>query len=373
MRARPNPSGDQLVTDYLIRVAELARGLPKGARMAFVGRTRALVESEVGPPGTRTDPGLVSAVLERLGTPEDLVLEERTRIDRGWVKSRAYTKEEGEAAAAALTGPRMNRPLTARRRPNTDAYPSRWAKPANSGTGSVIPAEGTPVTGFPGAGTRRPGLRIAGPPSTDPPGTGPGSAGPPGSSPRGSGPRGAGPPSVGAGHPDAPPLGALPPGAPPGGGPAGPRRSGPVGWLTGKGAGMRGLSGNETLANAGQLARGNVLETIAILLLGLGGLILPYVFWPVGAIVAMFSRLWDLRDKSLAVAGPLLVTLAGSVLVALIIGGSGNVILVYFHALGVGFGIMIRVGSVLTAAYLAWRVTRGPRVKLPPWERIRRP
>jgi len=136
---------------------------------------------------------------------------------------------------------------------------------------------------------------------------------------------------------------------------------------------MRGVSGNETLANAGQLARGNVLETIAILLLGLGGLILPYVFWPVGAIVAMFSRLWDLRDKSLAVAGPLLITLAGSVLVALIIGGSGNVILVYFHALGVGFGIMIRVGSVLTAAYLAWRVTRGPRVKLPPWERIRRP
>jgi hypothetical protein len=145
-----------------------------------------------------------------------------------------------------------------------------------------------------------------------------------------------------------------------------------VGWLTGMGAGMRGLSENETVADARRLARGNLLETIAILLLGLGGLILPYVFWPVGAIVAMFSRVWDLRDKSLAVAGPLLVTLAVSVLSALIIGGSGNVIVVYFHAIGVGFGIMIRVGSVLTAAYLAWRVTRGPRVKVPPWQRTRR-
>jgi len=135
---------------------------------------------------------------------------------------------------------------------------------------------------------------------------------------------------------------------------------------------MHGVSGNETLANARRLARDNLLETIAILLLGLGGLILPYLFWPVGAIVAMFSRLWDVKDKSVAVAGPLLVALAGSVLGALIIGGSGNVVVVYTHALGVGFGVMIRVGAVLTAVYLAWRVTRGPRVKVPPWKRVKR-
>ena len=57
---------------------------------------------------------------------------------------------------------------------------------------------------------------------------------------------------------------------------------------------------------------------------------------------------------------------------ALIIGGTGNVIVVYFHALGVDFGVVIRVGSVLTAAYLAWRVSKGPRVKVPPWQRIKR-
>src|SRR5262249_23984772 len=156
-------------------------------------------------------------------------------------------------------------------------------------------------------------------------------------------------------------------------GAAGPTHTGPAGWLTGKAAGPHGVTGNETLARTGELARDNLLETIAILLLGLGGLILPYLFWPAGAIVALFSRLWDGKDKSVAVAGPLLVALAASVLGALIIGGSGNVIVVYFHALGVGFGVVIRVGAVLTAAYLAWRVTKGPRVKVPPWQRVKRP
>ena len=380
MRARPNLSGEQLVTDYLTRVAQQARLLPKGTRMAFVGRTRALVERELGGPGALTDSGHVSAVLERLGTPEDLVIEERTRIDRGWVKKRAPSEEEGEAAAAALTGP-LNRSLTPRRRPGGDTQPGRGTAPGDPGTGPVTPAEGTPVAGS--AGPRRPGLRSVGPRSTSLRGVGPRSAGVRSAGPRSSGPRSGGlrsadSPSAGPGHQDAPPLGAHPPGAPPQGadplgtGSAGSGRTGPIGRLTGKAADMHGVSGNETLANARRLARDNLLETIAILLLGLGGLILPYLFWPVGAIVAMFSRLWDVKDKSVAVAGPLLVALAGSVLGALIIGGSGNVVVVYTHALGVGFGVMIRVGAVVTAVYLAWRVTRGPRVKVPPWKRVKR-
>jgi hypothetical protein len=131
------------------------------------------------------------------------------------------------------------------------------------------------------------------------------------------------------------------------------------------------VEGAETFtANARRLARENLLESVAILLLGLGGLILPFPFWPIGAIVALFSRLWDVKDKSIAVTGPLLVTLALSVIAAPFVGGSGNVIVVYFHALGVSFSLLVRVGSVITAAYLAWRVSKGPRVKLPPWKRI---
>ena len=197
MRARPNLSGEQIVTDYMTRVAQAARLLPKGARMAFVGRTRALVEREVGPPGTRTDPEQVTAALARLGKPEDLVLEERTRIDQGWVKSRAASKEEGEAAAAALSGPRMNRPLTARRRPNTDSQPltGRLIPPGQSETvtgpdGSVIGAPAPPPGTGPrrsvlrGASPRNPGARPAGPR-----GTGAGSAGTQSGDARTAGPR----------------------------------------------------------------------------------------------------------------------------------------------------------------------------------------
>ena len=320
--------------------------------MAFVARTKALIDRELGRPGTRTDPVRVSEVLARLGTPEDLVMAERTRIDRGWVKNRASSEEEGEAAAAALTGP-LNRSLTPRRRLSPDAQPGKQAPPADPGTGPVTPAGGSP-----GAGQRRPVLRSVGPQSTGPRSAGPRSAGPRSGTVQSGGPRSGGLPSAappGTGHRDVPPVGELPPGA------------------TGQADGSHGVSGNETLATTRQLARDNLLETIAILLLGLGGLILPYVFWPASAIVALFSRLWDVKDKSLAIAGPLLVTLAGSVLGALIIGGSGNVVLVYTHALRVDFNILIRVGCVLTAAYLAWRVTQGPRVKVPPWQRVKRP
>jgi hypothetical protein len=342
--------------------------------MAFVGRTKALVDRELGRPGTRTDPVRVSEVLARLGTPEELVMAERTRIDRGWVKSRASSEEEGNAAAAALTGP-LNRALTPRRRLSPDAQPGKQAPPGEHGTGPVTPAGGST-----GAGPRRPALRTVGPQrtgsqstgaqSTGAQRTGPQSTGAQRTGPQSTGPRSVGPRSVpprsgsprnsglrsagspGTGHRDVPPLGELPPGA------------------AGNADGMHGVSGNETLAATRRLARDNLLETVAILLLGLGGLILPYVFWPAGAIVALFSRLWDVKDKSIAVTGPLLVTLAGSVLGALIIGGSGNVVVVYTHALGADFNILIRVGSVLTAAYLAWRVTQGPRVKVPPWQRV---
>jgi hypothetical protein len=319
--------------------------------MAFVARTKALVDREVGRAGTRTDPVRVSEALARLGTPEDLVMEERTRIDRNWVKSRASNEEEGEAAAAALAGP-LNRSLTPRRRLSPDTQPGKQDPPGAPGAGPDAPAGGAP-----GTGPRRPVLRSVGPQGAGPRSAGPRSAGPRSTTPQRGGPRGGGLHSVGspgAGNRNVPPVGERPPGT------------------TGTAGGAHGASGNETLATTRELARDNLLETIAILLLGLGGLILPQVFWPVGAIVALFSRLWDGKDKSLAIAGPLLVTLAGSVLGALIAGGSGNVVLVYTHALRVDFNILIRVGAVLTAAYLAWRVAQGPRVKVPPWQRVKR-
>jgi len=388
MRARPNLSGEQIVTDYLTRVAQAARLLPKGARMTFVGRTRALVERELGAPAARTDPEHVSAVLARLGTPEELVTAERTRIDQGWLKSRAGSKEEAEAAASALSGPRMNRPLTARRRPNSDTPPltGRLIPPGEGPTvtapdGTVIGAPAAP----PGSGPRRSVLRGAGPRSSGARATGPrvagaGGAGTPSGAPRPGGPRRL----RSADSPGPGPQGVVPPGVAPQGASqrdAGRRgaaagntgHTGAIERLIGQVPGVGGVEGAGTFtANVRRLARENILEAVAILLLGLGGLVLPFPFWPIGAIVGLFSRLWDVKDKMLAFTGPVLVTLALSVLVAPFMGGSGNVIVIYFHAIHVSFGLLVRVGSVITAAYLAWRVSKGPRVKVPPWKRITR-
>jgi len=339
MRARPNISGEQLVQEYLAQVAQAARLLPKGARMAFVSRTRAIIEREVGPVEV-AEAGRVRAVLEAMGPPEDLVKQERIRIDAKWLKGRAGTKEAGEAAAASLNQP-LNRSLRARRRP---------------GPAGLQPLSGRIIPPPPGRSGTRPGAsRPAGSPAS-----GPAAAGPPPAAPL-AGPR-AGPPRAG-------PHAAVPAGTAPEDG-----ANGSVHYLTGQGPDPHSPPGESgtLLTNAGRLARGHILETVAILTLGLGGLVLPFPFWPVGAVVALFSRLWDIKDKAVAVTGPLLVTLAASVLTAVFIGGSGNFILVYGHALHVGFGLLVRVGSVVTAAYLAWRVSRGPRAKVPPWKRITR-
>jgi hypothetical protein len=313
MRARPNLSSDKLVQDYLTRVAAAARHLPKGARVAFVGRTKAEIERQVRAVGT-DDPGQVMEVLAALGTPEDLVRAERLRIDSTWLTKRGQNGDAVTAAAASPSKPRAYQPRVHRR------LKSRW-KPA------------TPPP------SRKPGRGSAAAP--DGQGTGTGN----GVGPAPDGP----PPSTPAPWPGD--LAAMmPPGPEPGedGAPPGPQTP---------------------LDGIWELAREHPVEAVAVVVIGLGGGILPFPFWLAGAVVAMFSRLWDGRDKLLALTGPVLVDLLGSVLSAVLIGGNANVVVIYSHAVYVETDLWIRLGCVLTAVYLGWRVSKGPRVKLPPWKR----
>ncbi len=119
------------------------------------------------------------------------------------------------------------------------------------------------------------------------------------------------------------------------------------------------------------LARSHPLETIAVLLLGVGGLILPPL-WLAGGLVAAVSRIWDTRDKWLAFLGPPLFVLAGLLLAGLD-GGHHGFFGGFRHAFDAYRDYLIRGGAVLTAGYLAWRIRRGPRMRsLPPWQRPRR-
>jgi hypothetical protein len=124
------------------------------------------------------------------------------------------------------------------------------------------------------------------------------------------------------------------------------------------------------LAEAWALARKHPLEAVAVVLLGVGGLILPFPFWLIGGLVALKSRRWDARDKWAALAGPPLVTLA--VLIIRAATSPGNFFSAFYHAARHDAGLSIRAGCVLCAAYLVWRLRRGPRLRtLPPWQRPR--
>lgn len=313
MRARPNPSGDRLVQDYLARVAAAARHLPKGARVAFVGRTKAQIEREVSAVGTE-DPGRVMEVLEALGPPEELVRAERLRIDSMWFKKRGQDGDAVTAAAATPARPRayqprVHRPLHSRWKPATPPLPRKPARgpaaaPDGPKTGTANGSGPAPVDPTPGTPAPWPGDLAA----------------------------------------------MMPPGPDPGEDGAAPGRHTPLDGIW-------------------ELARGHLLESVAVVVIGLGGAILPFPFWLAGALVAMFSRLWDGRDKVLALTGPVLVDLLGSVVSALFIGGDQNAIRTYTHAVHVESSLWIRLGCALTAVYLGWRVSKGRREKVPPWRR----
>jgi hypothetical protein len=290
--SQANLSGDQLVRDYLTRLAQAGLRLPKGPRMAFIGRTKAQIERECGGPGGFADAAKVRAVLASLGEPEELVRAERAKIDAAWVKRRAGGRAAGETAAASVTAPRDLRRINSRWRPAADTQP--------------LPH--LPIT------------QPASPESSEPP-TDPGGIPP------------------------------VTPGSPAQNGPpAGPELS---------------------LATAAQLARGHVLETVAIALLGAGGLIFPILppVWVLGSLLALLSRVWDFRDKAVALLGPVGVTALVAAMSAVVNRVPGNFVVVYFHAFGGGAGYLLRFGCVVTAVFLAWRVYKGPRVKVPPWRR----
>jgi len=130
----------------------------------------------------------------------------------------------------------------------------------------------------------------------------------------------------------------------------------------GRGAGRLALG-------AARMARRSPLETIAILLLGVGGFLYPFPFWLLGGLLALWSRTWNAQDKWIALAGPLAIAFVGTLVTALIIGGLSHAVPMYPHAFRVSVGYLLRAGCVICAVYLAMQARRGPQRRLPPWKR----
>ncbi len=424
MRRRPAPpSAQQMIRGYLGQLSSAAqRLLPKGDRLLFVGRTRAAIEARVGPLGSADDADAMAAALTALGDPQELAKQELERLHSARGRGSATppvtlwkpAKESRRAARPRRPQPRTHsgggqpwkpRPWPARgsaaipEAPGTGAPPqpdqasghAPGATPAAPGAEAAPPAPAAAAPDAARAGTPPPAGTVPAPGITPPAGTAP----PAGMRPSdGLGRRDGQAPPAGAAEPEGERLGAVA-----GPGPeAGPGRAGadadtgPLEVVPGNvpaapaerpsivpGMGLAEeepdgrLAGRPAmpapLAEAAALARKNPLETVCVLLIGVGGLIFPFPMWLVGGLVALRSRHLDSRDKRLALLGPPLF----AVVCLLILGAAGNGS--YFHVLGHAlhqFGLLLRVGCLLCAGYLVWRLRRGPRArKTPPWLRPR--
>ncbi len=105
-------------------------------------------------------------------------------------------------------------------------------------------------------------------------------------------------------------------------------------------------------------------EALTLALVGPGALVLPNPLWLIGAVIGLTSWVWSVKDKSIGLAGPFLVTVAG---VGLIGALNKNPSIpfdrhAYVSAAHADAGILIRVSAVLGALYLGARLVHRYRV-----------
>jgi hypothetical protein len=122
--------------------------------------------------------------------------------------------------------------------------------------------------------------------------------------------------------------------------------------------------------------RQNPLAVVAVALLALGGLIFPLVVWPLGSLIWLLGvgiavplRQWNPLDKLLGLAGPPVLVIVGTA-IAVSIGGTRPNAAAYGHEALAEAADLFKVGALLGALYLAWRIQRGRRAPAqPPWVR----
>jgi hypothetical protein len=114
------------------------------------------------------------------------------------------------------------------------------------------------------------------------------------------------------------------------------------------------------------MSRRHKAETLAVILLGLGGAIYPPV-WILGALVALPCRLWDMRDKWVALGAPVLLLVVGTVAIV-VLGGAHVSLGAYAVEAWRGADLLSRVLALASGGYLLVRLLRGRREpKQPPW------
>jgi hypothetical protein len=364
------PPTEQLIRDYLNRLSVIARTkLDQQDRQALVERTRALIELQAGPAAT-ANPAHVRRVMSWIGDPAALVDLEYQRLT-------AERPGSGEAESAAAMGVA----------PAAEVAGVPEVEPdAGDLAGSQVTAEagdppGVDEAASPGVDeAASPGVdeaALAAPDETagthgaeaDPPGTagtGSGAPGPASAEPAGAA-TGDGKLNDAAAAGDARPPTSLAPG----GRAAASELAGATIRRSARIAGLTAARARTLAASADDLARACPLEATALLLIGVGApIFLP--IWLLGAGIALLSKIWDFRDKWVGLAGPVFLMIVG-VSALIVVGSQHNTLLAYLSEAWVGASRISRGTVIIGAAYLLWRLRRGPRQPgIQPWNKTHR-
>jgi len=356
---------EQLVLEYLSRAADAAHGLMRSdERVRFIARLRTSIEEQRQAAGAH-EPGAVRRVLARFGDPKVLAARERARLDE--VAQGAAARDAGPVAPPSAASPldTTREASSARSLPPAPATPTPAPQPRpEPSRPDPLPGGSLPRAyrrGRGGAATtrvgRRAGGRMAEPvrrlvrrtPGNRTAGVAP-MAGPPGrAGAEGVAPI-AGPPARTAGTA---PVGGLP------GGQADERRG-----SVAPTAGPRGRREPPTAFDLASVVRRYRTEVLALILLGPGGLLLPFPIWLVGAAIGLTSWAWSRAEKVIGLGGPLILTLAGiGIIGALNKNPSMPVDLhAYVAASRAHWQLLMRVSAPAGALFLGARLVRAYRV-----------
>jgi hypothetical protein len=325
--------GDQVVYDYLSRVGDFAHGkLTPARRATLVAELRQRIEAERADTGA-DGPDEVRLLLQRVGDPDAVVAEELRRSPEHAVRraERRPPALPGSPAASteattvlpSLTSP--GPPTEARRREEMPWWRATEEPEAQTSTGPPTP--------------RTPGPDVG-------PATGPAT----------------GPVAEPGPEPVARPVARPAPPGPAGGG-SGIR----VVPVDGDGTVDRAADeARRPLAGmTGVLGKGNKRELLAILVILAGGLWPSLILVIIGFVIAVSSRVWPQGDKRFATLGVPVIT-AVTLAVMLWLRMSGRIGTEPRH-----HGIddlaksyvttLTRVIGLVSAVYLAWRLTRVSR------------
>jgi len=349
-------SAEQIVLDYLRVLGEAAqRKLRPDERQTFLAHTRVAIARQISE--TRVaEPRDVQRLLRRFGDPHKLAAEERRRLDGSPPARAAEPRADrtgpadpagsadtagpaGQTVSADHTGPADCTEVAHRAGPADPVGPADTAGPADravsadraGSAGGARTVAAAPVLHRPMTARWRPGTDLAGPPRPVAPVL-----------------------RTLSRWPDVPRWGPRRDEEPGPAGAAGPAP--PRDWLDGLYA----------------MVRRHPVECAALAVLGVGGLVDPFPLWMLGSLAVLVSRLWDTRDKLIAVAVPMAVALLGAIMLAGL-SARATSLAGYAHGMHTDGWDIIRAGAVLGTGYLAWRMRQGPRPRPgPPWQHIPR-